>query len=94
MADLVSTPGSLELVGHSPLLNRGMNAALAVKGDYAYVGNRTDGTHLNPGVLVVDVSDPTNPTVVHEIGPAARGQSGRELTRAAHLAASRTSCSC
>jgi hypothetical protein len=35
-----------------------MNAALAVKGNYAYVGNRTDGTHVNPRVLVVDVSNP------------------------------------
>ena len=69
-------------MGHSPLLNRGMNAALAVKGDYAYVGNRTDGTHVNPGVLVVDVSDPTSPTVVHEIGPPLEGnpgESSREL---------------
>jgi hypothetical protein len=82
VADLSSTPGSLELVGHSPLLNRGMNAALAVKGDYAYVGNRTDGTHVNPGVLVVDVSDPANPAVVHEIGPPLEGnpgESSREL---------------
>ena len=41
-----------------------MNAALAVHGDYAYVGSRTDGTHLNSGVLVVDVSDPASPEVV------------------------------
>jgi LVIVD repeat-containing protein len=82
VANLSSTPGSLELVGHSPLLNRGMNAALAVKGNYAYVGNRTDGTHVNPGVLVVDVSDPANPTVVNEIGPPLEGnpgESSREL---------------
>jgi LVIVD repeat len=82
VSDLASAPGSLELVGHSPLLNRGMNAALAVKGDYAYVGNRTDGTHANPGVLVVDVSDPTSPAVVHEIGPPLEGnpgESSREL---------------
>ncbi len=70
------TPGSLEQVGHSPLLDRGMNAALAVKGDYAYVGSRTDGTHLNSGVLVVDVSDPSNPGVVNEIGPPLEGNVG------------------
>jgi hypothetical protein len=49
-----------------------MNAAPAVKGDYAYVGSRTDGNHLNSGVLVVDGSRPSNPQVVNEIG-AARG---------------------
>jgi hypothetical protein len=82
MAGLRTTPGTLEQVGHSPLLNRGMNAALAVKGDYAYVGNRTDGTHLNPGVLVVDVSRPSSPQVVGEIGPPLEGnpgESSREL---------------
>ncbi len=59
-----------------------MNAALAVKGDYAYVGSRTDGTHVDAGVLTVDVSDPSNPTVVHQIGPPFEGnpgESSREL---------------
>jgi hypothetical protein len=82
LAQIEATPGSLELVGHSPLLNRGMNAAPAVKGDYAYVGSRTDGTHVNAGVLVVDVSDPSSPQVVHEIGPPLEGNPGetsREL---------------
>ena len=37
--------GSLEEVGHDPLLDRGMNAAMAVHGDYAYIGSRTDGGH-------------------------------------------------
>src|SRR3954471_23793261 len=32
-------PGSFELVGHDPLMYRGMNAAIAVKGDYVYVGS-------------------------------------------------------
>jgi hypothetical protein len=75
-------PGRLQLVGHSPLQHRGMNAALAVHGDYAYVGSRTDGTHLEAGVQVVDVSRPSNPRVVGEIGrPAAAnpGESSREL---------------
>ena len=35
-----------------------MNAALAVHGDYAYVGSRTDGTHPDSGILVVDISNP------------------------------------
>ena len=81
-APALPSPGSFEQVGHDPLLSRGMNAALAVHGDYAYVGSRTDGTHLNSGVLVVDVSDPSNPEVVHEIGPpneANLGESSREL---------------
>jgi hypothetical protein len=72
-----------ELVGHSPLLNRGMNAALAVHGDHAYVGSRTDGwPHRRSGILVVDVSDPASPDVVHEIGApvaANRGETSREL---------------
>jgi hypothetical protein len=82
LSGLRTTPGSLEQVGHSPLLNRGMNAAPAVKGDYAYVGSRTDGTHVNAGVLVVDVSRPSAPEVVHEIGPPEEGNLGetsREL---------------
>jgi hypothetical protein len=82
VSDLRTTPGSLEQVGHSPLLNRGMNAAPAVKGDYAYVGSRTDGTHLNSGVLVVNVSRPSRPRVVGEIGPPNEGNPGetsREL---------------
>jgi hypothetical protein len=77
--------GSLELVGHSPLNNRGMNAALAVKGDYAYVGSRTDAKANNAngaGVLVVDIKDPAAPTVVGAIGPpdeANPGETSREL---------------
>ncbi|CAA9279099.1 MAG: hypothetical protein AVDCRST_MAG57-3616 [uncultured Blastococcus sp.] len=73
-----------ELVGHDPLLGRGMNAALAVHGDHAYVGSRTDGQpqHESPGILVVDVSDPAAPEVVHEIGrpdAAEIGETSREL---------------
>lgn len=81
-APAAPSPGSFELVGHDPLLSRGMNAALAVHGDYAYIGSRTDGTHLNSGVLVVDVSDPASPEVVSEIGQpneANIGESSREL---------------
>lgn len=73
-----------ELVGHSPLFKRGMNAGLAVNGDYAYVGSRTDGQpqHRKPGILVVDVSQPSQPNVVHEIGPPDAGligETSREL---------------
>jgi LVIVD repeat len=75
-------PGRLALVGHDPLLDRGMNSALAVHGTYAYVGSRTDGTHPNSGVLVVDISDPANPRVTGQVGPpdqANPGESSREL---------------
>jgi len=84
----ISTPnepastGSFELIGHTPLLNRGMNAAPAVYGNYAYVGSRTDGSHPDAGVLVVDISNPANPQVVYQIGPPEEGivgQTSREL---------------
>lgn len=71
--------GSIELVGHTPLNNRGMNAALAIHGDYAYVGSRTDAkaeNANNAGVFVVDVSDPAAPEVVHQIGPPDEGNPG------------------
>lgn len=77
-----SAPGSFDLVGHTPLLSRGMNAALALHGDYAYVGSRTDGSHPNAGVLVVDISDPAHPDVVYQIRPPDAGNPGetsREL---------------
>ena len=80
---------NFELVGHEPLMNRGMNAALAIHGDYAYVGSRTDGKPwntednlLHAGVMVVDISDPANLELVHEIGPphqAVTDQTSREL---------------
>ena len=38
--------GRLTQVGHEPLMNRGMNAAIAVHGNYAYIGSRTDGGHV------------------------------------------------
>ena len=74
-----SPKGTLEVVGHDPLKNRGMNSALAVHGDYAYVGSRTDGKANNvngAGVLVVDVSDPSKPKVVHEIALPHEGHEG------------------
>ena len=74
--------GWFELIGHSPLLNRGMNSAIAVHGNYAYIGSRTDGSHPDAGVLVVDISNPATPQVVHQIGlpqQANLGETSREL---------------
>ncbi len=102
------TPGTSQnftLVGHNPLFNRGMNAALAIFDHFVYIGNRSDGsnscgdlngtgpiapvltptnpdgtcTHTRPGILIVDIGDPANPTVVGEIpasvaAPNAAGQ--------------------
>ena len=88
-ATLLSTPAvelesgpAFELIGHSPLLDRGMNAGLAVYGNYAYVGSRTDGSHADAGVLVVDISNPADPRVAYQIGPPEQGlagQTSREL---------------
>jgi hypothetical protein len=75
--------GRFRLVGHDPLFGRGMNAALAVHEGYAYVGSRTDATpgHAHPGIMVVDVRDPSDPKVVHEMEAeqAVVGQTSREL---------------
>jgi len=98
------TPGTssnFDLVGHEPLFERGMNAALAFHEGFVYVGNRTDGSsrcglgdprretlgldacpHSHPGVLVLDATDPSNPSVVNEIGPPLAGnvsETTREL---------------
>ncbi len=89
------TPGTsmnFQLVGHDPLFGRGMNAAMTIFGNYAYIGNRTDGSstcgigdprgpgpncpHIHPGVLIEDISDPANPHVVGEIGPPLEGNVG------------------
>jgi hypothetical protein len=61
-----------------------MNAGVAVWGDHAYVGSRTDGSngHRHPGVLVLSIRDPSRPRVVDEIGPPDEGNPGetsREL---------------
>ncbi len=73
--------GALKQVGHEPLLNRGMNAALAVQGDYAYVGSRTDGGNGEQfgGIMVVDVSDPSDPDLLGEPLEPKAGESTREL---------------
>ena len=75
---------NFELVGHDPLLARGMNSAPAIYKNHVYVGSRTDGssTHRNAGVLVVDIEDPSSPRVVGEIGPpnhGVPGETSREL---------------
>jgi len=74
--------GSLTQVGHEPLMSRGMNAAMAIHGDYAYIGSRTDGGHEgmpHGGVMVVDISDPTEPTLLGPPFDAKPGESSREL---------------
>src|SRR3954447_6430936 len=81
-ADPPDYPGKFELVGHDPLLYRGMNAAIAVKGNYVYVGSRTDGSHPDSGVMVVNVHDPAHPSIVGQIGlpnEGNPGESSREL---------------
>src|SRR3954469_1916396 len=64
-------PGSFEMIGHEPLMDRGMNAAIAVNGRYVYVGSRTDGKNNNAnnaGVMIVDAVDPAHPKVVNQMG--------------------------
>jgi len=75
---------NFKLVGHSPLLSRGMNAAPAIYGTHLYVGSRTDASHGHPnsGVLVVDIARPAEPRVVGEIHSPNEdnvGETSREL---------------
>jgi hypothetical protein len=76
--DNLAPRGEFEIVGHHDLGARGMNAAIAIAGDIAYVGSRID----SKPVLVVDIADPANPQVIGEIGPPSEGLAGmssREL---------------
>jgi hypothetical protein len=77
------TSASIKQVGKEPLMSRGMNAALAVHGDYAYIGSRTDGGHEgmpHGGILVVDISRPSRPKLLTETPIDAKaGESSREL---------------
>ena len=69
-------------MGHEPLMNRGMHAAAAVHGDYAYIGSRTDGGHEgmpHGGIMVVDISDPSDPNLLGPPLDAKPGESSREL---------------
>jgi hypothetical protein len=58
-----------------------MNAAIAVHDGYAYVGSRTDGGHGAPhgGIMIVDVSDPSDPDLLGDPVEAKAGESSREL---------------
>jgi len=78
---VADTVGSFRQVGHEPLMNRGMNAALAVHGDHAYVGSRTDAREGEPhgGLMVVDISRPRRPELVAGPLDARPGESTREL---------------
>ena len=77
--------GSLAQVGHEPLMDRGMNAAMAIQGDYAYIGSRTDGGHdghdyrCQGGIMVVDIW--IRPTRSCRVLRSTRrpGESSREL---------------
>jgi hypothetical protein len=76
-------PGRMNFqrIGHNPLFNRGMNAAIAVYHNFLYVGNRTDSGpgHPHPGVLVVDIANSRRPRVVGQLPPEPSGQTSREL---------------
>ena len=74
--------GSFKQVGHDPLRNRGMNAAIAVHKDYAYVGSRTDGGHVGQpqgGLMVVNIAQPSNPRLAAGPLDPRPGESTREL---------------
>ncbi len=75
--------GGLTQVGHEPLLNRGMNAAIAINDDYAYIGSRTDGGHEGQpqgGIMVVDISRASRPKLLNRRPFDAKpGESSREL---------------
>lgn len=76
--DNLQARGDFEVVGHHDLGARGMNAAIAIAGDIAYIGSRID----NKPVLVVDIADPANPRVAGEIAAPIEGlpgMSSREL---------------
>ena len=79
-----ATPGTsrnFDRVGHSPLSSRGMNAALALYHNYAYIGNRADVSTqpVHPGILVLDTANAARPRIVGEIPPPPTGQTTREL---------------
>jgi len=73
--------GSLRQVGRNPLKNRGMNAAIAIHDDHAYVGSRTDRHAGKPhgGLMVLDISDPSEPDLVAGPLDPREGESTREL---------------
>jgi hypothetical protein len=72
--DNLPARGFLDIVGHHDLGGRGMSSALAIAGDVAYVGSRSD----TAGIAILDLSDPSRPMMVGEL-PGAPGMSSREL---------------
>ena len=87
--DNLAPSGSFEIVGHTDLGARGMNSALAIAGDTAYVGSRIDGK----GIAIVDIADPAHPAVVGEIGAPDEGLVGCRRASCARYP-SRTCSSC
>ena len=76
--DNLAPRGRLEIVGHHDLGALGIRSAIAAVDDYVYVGSRND----RKGIQIVDVSDPSNPALVGEVGPPNAGIAGmstREL---------------
>lgn len=76
--DNLSPTGRFEIVGHHDLGALGMWSAIAIIDDHAYVGSRND----RKGIQIVDISDPSTPAVVGEVGPphaGIPGMSTREL---------------
>jgi hypothetical protein len=74
--------GRFRTVGHEPLLDRGMNAAIAVHKDFAYIGSRTDGGHQGQpqgGIMVVDIEEPSKPRLLGPPLDPQPGESTREL---------------
>jgi hypothetical protein len=73
--------GSLKQVGHNPLKHRGMNAAIAVHDDFAYVGSRTDLHAGKPhgGLMVLNIKNPAQPDLVAGPLDPKAGESTREL---------------
>jgi LVIVD repeat len=58
-----SEASNFQLIGHDPLFGRGMNSALAIFGDFLYVGSRTDGS--SECVPPTGVPDPAVQTCPH-----------------------------
>lgn len=80
-AQVSGVTGSLQMIGHTSLKNRGMNSALAIYKNYVYVGSRTDGSHPDTEVMIVDKTDPANLKIVGKIlsPPPTNGYTSREL---------------
>jgi hypothetical protein len=78
------------VVGYNPLGHRGMNAAIAVAGSCAYVGDRyyssstTEQVRPDGGIAILDVANPTHPVQTGTIGPVAESTQ-RELRADAGL---------